>query len=375
MLFSLLGVLVVLLVLFVLLFCLLLGKEMQLQEQQTQIDSIENIPDEEPLQEEGKQTLPSDEQTEEEQTENYLPPSYEFDTSSDEVSVKIPGLSRSYRIAWISDLHMITDLEPADDVFEEHIETLKNRHDLMFVTQDGIPSEELWPQIISYLLYYDFDGIVFGGDILDYCSKSNLETFLEGYNRLLQKYEKDKILYVRADHDYGSWYGGEVQTEWRAHELHAFEIDGREVYDPLDEYDRILDFGEFAIIGVDGSTKNMSGDQLEVIANRFAENKPVVIATHVPYEPRLELDRAQLAELSMQVRGKIYYWSEDSEHYAPLGRTLDYYNYLYAEDSPVKQVLSGHLHHVWDGMLTEQLPEHIFTPAYLGAIGIIEVTP
>ena len=329
------------------------------------------------LQDDDTDLPPSNEEeqpdSETEEPVHYDPPNYEFDTSKDTIEVKIEGLSRSYRIAWVSDLHLITDLEPAEDVFEEYVETLKARHDTSFVTPDGTTADELWPEIIKFLNYEDFDAVIFGGDIMDYCSRSNLDTFLEGYREL--KYDKDQILYVRADHDYGAYYGGDVLTEWRAHELHAMEIDGYESYDPLDDYNKILDLGELAIVGINGSTKNMSGDQLEVIANQLQEDKPVIIATHVPYEPQTEEDKQSLAELSMAVRNQIYYWSEESTHYIPVERTLDYFNYLYSDDTPVRQVCAGHLHSGWDGMLTDTLGQHIFTPAYLGAIGIIEVTP
>lgn len=341
------------------------------QETILQEESIEEVDRETENIEETEESEPI---VETEETEIvYNPPSYVFDTSQDTITVQIPGLSRNYRIAWVSDVHLVTDLEPAEDVFEEYVETLRDRHDRIFQTPEGIPSNELWGQIIDYLNYEPFDAVIFGGDIMDYCSKSNLDTFLEGYRRL--KYDTEHVMYIRADHDYGAWYGGDNLTEWRAHELHAMEIDGHESYDPLQEYDRTLDFGEFMVIGIDGSTKNMSGDQLETVANKLEEGKPVIIATHVPYEPEIENDKNSLAELSMGVRGQIYYWSPESTNYIPIGRTLDYFNYIYGEQSMVRQVCAGHLHAEWDGMLTDTVPQHIFTPAYMGAIGVIEVTP
>jgi len=304
----------------------------------------------------------------------YFPPEYQFDTSKDLVRVEIPGLKKSYRIAWVSDVHIISDLKAADDVMEEYVETLRTRYEKTFVTASGIHSKDLWPQIIDYLNCNDFDGVIFGGDIMDYCSQSNLDVFMKGYERL--KYEPEEILYIRADHDYGYTYGGEVMTETRAHELHATLIDGKSEYNYLDEFYRALDFDEFMIVGIDGSTKNPIGDQVAAIREYLQMGKPVILATHVPYEPLIEKDKENLAALSMKVRNKIYYWSEDSENYIPDDRQKDFLNDIYkTEDMQIKQVLAGHLHHQWDGMLTEVLPQHIFTPAYLGAIGIIEVVP
>ena len=48
---------------------------------------------------------------------------------------------------------------------------------------------------------------------------------------------------------------------------------------------------------------------------------------------------------------------------------------IYAPDTQVVKVLSGHMHAGWDGMITQQVSQHVFNPAYLGYIGIIHVVP
>ena len=77
----------------------------------------------------------------------------------------------------------------------------------------------------------------------------------------------------------------------------------------------------------------------------------------------------------MQVRNKIYYWSDASEQYKPNNITKQYLDMIYSEDTMVEQVLAGHLHESWDGMLTQQVPQHIFAPAFRGNIGIIHIVP
>ena len=109
-----------------------------------------------------------------------------------------------------------------------------------------------------------------------------------------------------------------------------------------------------------------------MVADVYSRDKPVIMATHVPYESQVD---DSLAQLSMQVRNQIYYWSADSEHYKPNDVTQKYLNLLYSEDTIVEQVLAGHLHASWDGMMTQRLPEHIFGPAFQGHIGIIHVVP
>ena len=46
---------------------------------------------------------------------------------------------------------------------------------------------------------------------------------------------------------------------------------------------------------------------------------------------------------------------------------------MYAADSNVIQILAAHLHAAWDGVVANDLREHIFAPAYEGRIGIVHI--
>ena len=299
----------------------------------------------------------------EQETQAVIYPEPDYDFREEEVTVEIDGLSRAYKLAWVSDLHMITDFEVSWDVKEEFLDDIALR-DSVFVTDDGVRSAALWQEVVKFLNYGDFDGIIFGGDMMDYCSESNLKAFREEFNKLN---ESVPIMYIRADHDYGYWYGGDSFTEPDAHEVHK-EIDG----DDLDR--KYLDFGEFMVVGVNGSTLNMPQGQYDIINGQYNSGKPVIAVTHVPYASKID---KSLEELSMEVRNKVYYWDYDATDgdYVPDDVTKKYLDMIYADDTPVCQVLAGHLHAQWDGMLTEYVPQHIFSPAYQGCIGIINVVP
>lgn len=309
---------------------------------------------------------------------SYPAPEYEFKT--DEITIEIPGLTRSYTLAWISDLHLTSDFAPAEDVMEEYVETIKQRHDTLFIhneekqeNEHGIYSEELWSEIIKFLNYTKiggnrFDGIIFGGDIMDYCSQSNVELFLKEYDNLDTSIP---LLYIRADHDYGFWYGGNVFTEPMAEAIHQNIAGG----DDLTQ--KYLDFDEFMVIGVNRSNKDMSQAQYDIIKSQYEkakqENKPVIAVTHVPYESQ----DGTFKEFSMEVKGKVYYWSYflQEGNNIPNAVTRQYLDEIYAEDTPVVKVLAGHMHSGWDGMLTPQVSQHVFHPAYRGYIGVIHVVP
>lgn len=294
----------------------------------------------------------------------YPAPEYEFTT--EEVTIELDGVDEEYTIAWVSDLHLISDFEAGDelgDVHAEYLDALLERYETLPVTEDGVHADELWPEIVKYLNYNDFDGVIFGGDMMDYCSNSNIALIKEGLDSLRMRY-----IYVRADHDYGAYYGGVFFTETEAKELHK-AIDNDE------SSNKFWDMGGFLVLGIDNSTKDMPDYYLNMVSEVLTRGKPVIMATHVPYEPKLDTYAASLSELSMQVRSTIYYWSTSGELYNPNTVTSEYLELIYGEDTAVCQVLSGHLHASWDGMLTQQVPQHIFDPAFSGSIGIIHIVP
>lgn len=291
-------------------------------------------------------------------------PEPEYNLTLEEIYVPLEGLSKEYKIAWVSDLHMITDHKPGG-VSEGSMIRINSRYETLAVTEDGVHAEELWPDIVKCLNVGDYDALIFGGDMMDYCSVSNMEAFQEGYEEL--RYDKEQILYIRADHDYGAWYVGDHFTQQDIYTLHE-GIDGD---DPEKKY---LDMGEFVLIGINNSTKNITDESLSIVEKQYEkaarENKPVVAVTHVPYGSNVD---DSLKALSMKVRNKPYYWV--GPDYQPNDTMWSYLSLIFSEDTQVKQVLAGHLHAPWDGMITEQLREHIFSPAFSGTIGVIHFVP
>lgn len=308
--------------------------------------------------EESTEEAASTEESSEEET-SYPAPEYKFKT--EEVRIPIKGISKEYKFAWVSDLHLISDHEAGEemgDVHAEYLDAIKKRYDELPVTEEGIHAEDLWPDIVKYLNYNNFDGVIFGGDIMDYCSNSNIAMIKDGLDKLRMPY-----IYVRADHDYGTYYGGVFFTETEARKLHK-AIDNDEIAH------KFWDRNDFAILGIDNSTKDMPDYYLGMVADVYSRGKPVIMATHVPYESQ---DDDSLSKLSMKVRNTIYYWSDKSNRYKPNNITKQYLDMIYSDDTVVEQVLAGHLHASWDGMISKQVPQHIFAPAFSGNIGVIYV--
>ncbi|MCM1326138.1 MAG: metallophosphoesterase [Bacteroidales bacterium] len=292
----------------------------------------------------------------------YAPPKYNFKLDEITVEISVSGgtAEKEYDIAFVNDLHLITDSKPGD-VLEEKLPTVRERHDNLSVTADGVHAEELWPEVIKFLNYHNFDAVIFGGDILDYCSHSNMAALTEGFDNL--KYPKEKVLYLRSDHDYGGWYGGGIFTDMDGFMAQAELWDG-------DQSEGWIAFDDFLIVGINKSYQNLSDERLQFLMGKLNAEKPVIVATHVPFYS--EVDES-LAEKSMEVRNRIYYWNQEDSSYSPDQNTQKLIDSMYDEDSNVVQILAAHLHAAWDGNVTEHVKEHIFAPAYEGRIGVIHV--
>lgn len=351
------NILLFFLLLLVVVFVIVLSKDRKQEEKQNESEKIDK---------ENEEIIDDSEEnihTQEEEV-NYPKPKYVF--QEQEIEIQVDGIDREIKVAWICDVHMINDFEASKDVLDEYIETIKSRDEQIFRTKDDIPSRDLWPEIINYINYNQFDGVIFGGDILDYCSEKNAEYML----KYLEKMDKDiPYIYIRSDHDYGFWYGGEGFTEVDAWNLH------KEIFPDQDEVEKkVLSYKDFLIVGINKSTNNMEQWYLDWINSNyeFAENtnRKMIIASHAPYASKVD---ESLSQLSYEIRNKEYFWGGGI--YQPNEITSQYLDQIYSESPISKYILAGHMHAGWEGMLTDSVKQYIFAPAYLGNIGIIHFVP
>ena len=95
------------------------------------------------------------------------------------------------------------------------------------------------------------------------------------------------------------------------------------------------------------------------------------MATHVPYNSAVDSSLDEVSRAAWQDRNLT--WGQDTT-YVPDEPMQAWMDIVYGENSPVKEVLAGHLHLTWDGMINENVHEHVFPPAFNQYIGLITVT-
>lgn len=241
-----------------------------------------------------------------------------------EEEIVIEGLSAEYDLLFLTDMHMIVRDEQDSKEIQENAQS---RFD-MFENKEKVPSADQWEAWITYANEQEVDGILLGGDIIDYPSLSNIDLLDQGLSRLRMPY-----LYNLGNHDWT--YPWDYMTE-----------NSREQYLPLlypymkgDTAIQIQDFGEFYVLAVDDCANQVNETVLPEYEKILKEGKPVIVLTHVPFWTDSVLKKANETWNSSVVIGGGnfggFYPNEASARFIELTT---------AKDSPVVAVLAGHVH-------------------------------
>ena len=270
--------------------------------------------------------------------------------------IEIEGLTRDYAFLWVADLHVIGD--DLCEVEEANLDLIASRRDRGFRNpHSGLTSLEVWTQLPEVLNASGADGVLFGGDICDFASLSSIRALKDGMERLTIPF-----LYARADHDLAPWWLA-TKNSRRIPELHK-SIDG---FEPV----AALEFPDLLVVAWNNSTSNLTEAGLKRFQELCAKGKPVILVTHVPLASHADAEFDGLCR-ARDAQGRSLVWGSEN-YYVPNETTRGLLELVYAEGSPVKAVLAGHLHMAWHGRLTETQSQHLFVPSYLGNIGVVHV--
>ncbi len=280
------------------------------------------------------------------------------------------GIKDTYKLVFISDLHIIAEEDTsaagtADSSFidPDAQETVDERYKAFGA--DGISSAAYWPELASGLNSLEADAVLLGGDMVDFCTPNALRVLSEGIRMI-----DAPVMYVRADHDTGTWYSEGSGTEEDVKQWQDEVADNSDVL--------LLQLPELWIIGFNNSTSQISADALYWVQYYLSECRdrgiPAIFLTHVPFQP--ETDRGLAGACGQSPDGRNLFWGPDGYHY-PDSNTADLIDLLYADDSPVAAVLAGHLHFGYEGPLAENAVhtmQYINEPAFAHKITVFTIT-
>lgn len=248
-----------------------------------------------------------------------------------EEEITIEGLTGEYDLLFLTDNHMIV----MDEGDSEQIAQNAAPRFAMFQNKEGVSSAEQFGEWVSYANEEEVDGVLLGGDIIDYPSEANLAYLKEQLKKFHMPY-----LYVLGNHDWT--YPWEYMTEY-----------GKTAYRPLFEpymkgncAFQVQDFGEFLVVAVDNSGNQIDEEVLEEYEEVLEEGRPVIVMVHVPFYAGDLLEKAKTVWNSPVVigagaQGGIY----------PNETSLRFMELTTAKDSPVQAVIAGHVHFYHKGYM------------------------
>ncbi len=282
----------------------------------------------------------------------------------EEVDIVIPGVSQEKKLIWLSDLHIAGESKESDPEKKEDIA----QRVLYSSGSSGMPAAEQWDGgsaaqgdtagWVDILNDEEADLIVFGGDMLDYNYPEGTELLRKGFDKLNKPY-----IYARADHDMLPSYM-----------LDADEAKAKQRQDELCKNEAVMsyDLEDLYLVVWNNSTSNLSDSGLERIKQLAADGRPMILATHVPIQPQ---EDESLDKLSRETFGdRILLWGYRDAYYWPDENTRALLDMIYDDDSPFVEILCGHLHFSWSGMVSKKVHQTVFPAAFERYMGVIHIS-
>jgi len=275
---------------------------------------------------------------------------------AEEQYVRIPGCQREYHFMVVNDLHINIF---NDEIREDVAEQVRQRHELEFVDSDGTKAHDLWNKIVKTANQMELDGVILAADMIDFYSEANVACLREGCQKL-----KVPFMLLRADHDYTDGYVQE--TSWDVIDQAHKTIDSHE--DVM-----VLEYDECMIVGINNTTSQLTETALGKLEDLFAAGKPIILVSHVPFASLVDSGISDMSkekwnglELLWAYNGFPFVVGEYGE------RLMDR---IFAPDTPVVEVLGGHLHFSYEGPLTETVHQRVFDASYKGTVGYVVAGP
>lgn len=253
------------------------------------------------------------------------------ESNIDECQVVIPGISREYRLLFLTDSHIVLpETEGSQEIIDYSDQRLSQ-----FTGETGIVSSDQFLSWISSSGQWELDALLLGGDIIDSPSPANVSYLKDSLERLEIPY-----IYALGNHDWT--YPWEYMTEKGREEYLALlspymvsvenEFSGNTAF-------HTLELDDFIIAAINNSDNQIPPEALEEYKKIAEKGKPILLLLHVPFYTQPLLDKTSSVwqnnvVLGGGVHGGIY----------PNDVSAEFIGLITSKESPVAAVLAGHVH-------------------------------
>lgn len=265
------------------------------------------------------------------------------------------GLNEPMDIVFIADTH----ISLCDDRDKDVEEKAALRY-LTFLSPDGLHADEMFAEEMDYVKSVSPDLLILGGDIVDSAMYASID-----YVKDMTESAGAEYAYGMGNHDFE--YGAEYYTD-RAYEEYLprlYAVSDTDAGYQVKEYD------ELTILIVDDDNNQVTEGALDKLKELCAGDKPVIVCTHVPIEPDTEYADTLMTE-------SIAAWGayDDGRSRVLLGYhscipndiTAQFIELIKSDDSPVKLVISGHIHFYNKSNLTQALTQIVTGAGFEGDV-------
>ena len=256
----------------------------------------------------------------------------------------------------LNDLHVLLT---TDDTTAEHKDTINQRYSNMALTGKGVHSADTWQGISALVDAMKVDGLLLAGDMIDFGSTTNFDIFQKGLDKI-----STPIMYARSDHDMSTWYNSDKSYTKKDAKKAQMSLHGADNnLTPMEDI-MVWDKEEYFMVAWNNSTSQLSKTGLAKARKVFEMGKPIILITHVPINSTVDDGLLRAAkDFDPEHRAKL--WGQGCL-YEPNEVTQEFLDMVVEEDSPVRSVLSGHLHFAYETRLNDHCMEYVFSPTFSG---------
>ena len=269
-----------------------------------------------------------------------------------ETKLPIKGLCRKYVFYHISDLHIAVCSPERDSDAIAQAETATKRW-----MRDGIPPVDILNSIIDFVNANDCDGLLVAGDCIDYFS----EDIAEYIKDTLAKCRRE-VFYIPGNHE----------------RLRIEQNENDSVFAPRfaplmrgNQLNWVKDYGDFLLVGIDNSTKEISESQVAFFKEQIKRNMPIVLLVHIPFYTD-DID-APIRKNCGDSEKKIRYFSMGTVGTPDSG--MEFAELIKSEQSNVVAVIAGHVHFAYEGSLENGAAQITSAPAFKRFVRKLEICP
>ena len=268
-----------------------------------------------------------------------------------ERQIIIDGIDKQYDFLFLSDEHAtmtsLYDL-PAWGL------NIDNRLQL-FMNEKGVLSSDQFSDWVEISNLLNLDGMLLGGDIIDFGSDENAEWLREKLSELQIPY-----VYALGNHD-----AFDIMNNVEKPDNENIES----LFVDCDDEFSYVDYGDFMVCAINDAYMCVSEEALNKFKNVYEVGKPIILIAHVPLctptNEELKIDTEKYRGEDRLIGPELDYQLDKT--------TEEFYNMVLAESSPIVAVLSGHVHFGHDDMLMDRIPQFIIGDGSSGEAYIVHV--